>query len=117
MSDPATLVKARLALVRGDLNALLDQIDSSLLDWAPTDGMRTIGGQLIEIAEVELQTVGMLREGVWISYEEAAERFGDADSFDKLRKLLNDLRQDTLSYIDSLSPEEMREEVSVNRPW
>lgn len=58
-----TLLKSRFALVRRNLNPLLDHIAPDALSWAPAEGMRTILGQVIEIISTEMQIIARLREG------------------------------------------------------
>ncbi|MEX2242249.1 MAG: hypothetical protein WD716_00220 [Fimbriimonadaceae bacterium] len=44
------LIKARLDIVREDLDEAVARISDDMLPWAPAPGMRTIKGQLEEIA-------------------------------------------------------------------
>ena len=41
----SALLKARLALVRRDLEEIVDRLTPDLLEWAPAEGMRTVSGQ------------------------------------------------------------------------
>ncbi len=113
----ATILKARLAFVRRDFDEVLGRIDQSMLDWAPAEGMRTIGGQLVEVLITEMQIIANLREGKRISDHEAKVLVGDCDSLDHLRESLIAVRKDTLSYLDSFSEAELAEEISFDGGW
>ena len=57
------LIAARLLHVRDWLDSVLDRIPPDAIDWAPAEGMRTIGGQLVEIVAIEVPLVPRLTEG------------------------------------------------------
>ena len=71
------LVGARLQTARHDMGQILPRITPDMLDWAPAPGMRTIAGQLMEIAATELQFITQLHDGRWISDPEVAAIIGD----------------------------------------
>ncbi len=54
------LLKARLALVRRDLDPIVTRLTPDLLTWAPAAGMRTISGQIVEIVATEMQLIALL---------------------------------------------------------
>ena len=73
--DTKELLKARFNLVRRDLNRVLDRLTDELLQWAPREGMRTVGGQLFEIAGKEIELRNWMKqkgEGEWVEVEEYA---------------------------------------------
>src|SRR5579872_5626168 len=90
-------LKGRLASVRRDLEEVIEHIDQKFSDWAPAPGMRTVSGQLVEIAITEMQIVLQLRDGRWIPDEEAKALIGDCESIAVLTKALADIRADTLA--------------------
>lgn len=111
------LVKARLAHVRRWLDSTVNHVTPDQMDWSPANGMRTVGGQLAEILSVEIPLVPRLKEGRNISDPEADAIVGDWNSLDHLLKALVDTRRKTLEYLDSLSDEELAEEVPSGDPW
>jgi hypothetical protein len=112
-----TLLTSRLALVRRDLDAVVSRITPDILSWAPAPGMRTISGQLAEIACDEIQVIAWLKDGTLISNPEADALIGDEGDLDNLRRVLVDVRKDTLAYLESLSEEELAEEVAFEEGW
>lgn len=112
-----TLLKARFGLVRRDLNPLLDLINSEVINWAPAEGMRTISGQIVEIVSTEMQIVSLLKDGNWVSDEEAKEIIGDCESVDNLRRAVDDVRKQTFKYLDSLSEDDLNEEIPFEGGW
>ena len=66
------LVEARLKTARYDMGQILPRITPDMLDWAPAPGVRTVSGQLVEVAATELQLITRLRDGRWINDSAAA---------------------------------------------
>ena len=112
-----TLLKSRFALVRRDLDPLLDRITPDRLGWAPAEGMRTVSGQIVEIVSTEMQIIALLKEDGQISDEEALAIIGDPNSVQNLRRALLEAREQTLDYLDSLSEERLAEEVPFDGGW
>ena len=112
-----TLLKSRLRLVRRDLDEIVCRLTPEILDWAPTAGMRTVSGQIVEIVGTEMQLIGLLSGGDWISDNAAREIIGDCENLDNLLRALTDFRQQTLDYMDSLSEADLAEEVSFEGGW
>lgn len=111
------LLKARLAIVREDLDEVLGRLSESDLDWAPTPGMRTVRGQLIEIAATERQLMTWITDQRKLSYQEA-EDFGEgSNTFQGLKLALSDTRKQTLEYIDSLTAEELEQPFPFPERW
>ncbi|MDQ2687554.1 MAG: DinB family protein [Armatimonadota bacterium] len=111
------LLKARLALVRRDLDPIVERLTPDLIEWAPTAGMRTVSGQLVEIIATERQLIARLKDGQQISDEDAQEMIGDCGSLDNLRRALIAVRQQTLDYLDALSAAGLTEEVPFDGGW
>lgn len=87
------------------------------MDWAPAAGMRTVSGQIVEIAATELQLIARLKDGRAISDEAAAGIIGDCTDPDNLRRALVAFRQQTLGYLDSLSETDLAEEIPFDGGW
>lgn len=111
------LLKARFLTIRRDLDEVVDRIPPDALAWAPAEGMRTLGGQLFEIVSAEIQLLTLLREDRWVEDEAVADRIGDLDDLNAFRKVLVDVRGETLAYLDRLTPEELTEEVEYGGGW
>lgn len=112
-----TLLKARLALVRRDLDPIVSRLTPDLMTWAPNTGMRTISGQIVEIVATEMQLIALLKDGQHISDADAQEIIGDCESLGNLRHTLMEVRQQTLDYLASLSEIDLAEEVSFDGGW
>lgn len=111
------LLKARLALVRRDLDPIVNRLTPDLMTWTPAAGMRTIPGQIVEIVATEMQLIARLKDGQQISDADAQEIIGDCESLDNLRRALIEVRQQTLDYLASLSEADLAEEVSFDGGW
>lgn len=111
ISSRRGLIRARLLHVRGWLDSTLERIPADLVDWAPAEGMGTIGGQLVEIAEIEIPLVPRLREGRHPGDDEIEAAIGDPHRLEGLKRVLADVRRETLGYLDSLSDEELSQEI------
>lgn len=117
MSSRSTVLKARLAFVRRDFDEVLGRISEDMLDWAPAEGMRTIGGQLIEVAITEIQITSNLREGLRLSDEEATALLGDTADLGNLKRQLKEIRERTLAFLDTFSEEALAEEIPFDGGW
>ncbi len=119
IDDPTLheLLTARLSLVREDLDDVLGRLSDEMLAWAPSEGMRTVGGQLEEIAATEVQIVGWMRDKRHVPYEEASD-FGDAlKTLEGLRSVLASTRAKTLAYLDSLSETDLSMPIPFPPKW
>ncbi|MBI1729774.1 DinB family protein [Candidatus Acetothermia bacterium] len=99
-----------------DLDLVLKRITNADLRWAPREGMRTVAGQLLELANKEREGLVWLREGVWPD--------GGPDAFDperatleEIKAALKSLRADTFDYIDSLSEAELCQPMRSPERW
>ncbi|HWA82745.1 MAG TPA: DinB family protein [Fimbriimonadaceae bacterium] len=108
---------ARLDLIRKDLDEVLVRLDDSLLPWAPTEGMRTVAGQLIEIAGTERQIVAWMRDGKRLTFQEAEAFDGDTTTLAGMKAILAAVRTQTLDYLASLSEEELETPAPFPPGW
>src|SRR5437868_3275063 len=60
------LLKARFASVRQDLEETLSRFTDGEFGWKPRDGMRTVGGQILEIADKDRETVSCMTLASWL---------------------------------------------------
>lgn len=111
------LLKARFIFVRKALDDVMAKLSDDLLDWAPVPGMRTIEGQLFEIAGKEVELLTFIRGGGEVEWEEV-ETFGEREkSIEGWRQIFAEIRSDTLSYLDSLSEGDLNKLVPFAEPW
>lgn len=110
-------IKAQLAAVRRDLDEILPRLKDEMMGWAPAEGMRTIGGQLVEIAATEMQLLAILKREPEISWERAQEIIGDPNSLTNLTAHLRETRIKTIAYIDSLFEEQLEQPAGVHSGW
>ena len=109
-------MKTRLSLVRGDLLTALGHVSDEMLAWAPAEGMRTVDGQIREIAQTELQIMGLLKTGDAPTFESVAAQVR-RDSVAGYRELLDQVRADTVTWIDSQTDEQLDATVAVPGGW
>ena len=111
------VLKARFAIVRRDLDRVFAQLTDEMLPWAPTEGMRTVQGQLFEIVckEIELLSYakGWGREG-WVEVEEFG---GREKSIEGYKEVFAETRRETLAYLDSLSESGLEAPVQFPTDW
>lgn len=106
-----------MAHVRKWLEMGCERLTPELANWAPNPGMRTVASQLVEIITVELPLVPLLREGKVLDDAEALSFVGDAHDLFNLQRKLEEVRLTTLEYLDSITSEELAEDVSREGPW
>lgn len=107
------LIEARLAFTRADLDEVIGRLDQSMMAWAPRDGMRTIAGQLVEIASCEVQLIRQLRRVPAVTDADVRVMIGQPDDLAVLKRFLSSVREDTLGYLRSLSDEELEQEAKI----
>src|SRR5258708_28002843 len=104
------LLKARFAMVRQDFEEVLDRLTDADLAHTPRDGMRTIAGQLLEIADKERETLAWIRTGIWPD-DDPATFDPQTASLETIRAALKSLRADTIAYIDSQSQSQLQQPI------
>jgi uncharacterized damage-inducible protein DinB len=111
------LILARLRFVRRDLNEVLSRLSDDMLKWAPGEGVRPIDDQLLEIGMNEVMSIALLRDGTTLSHAEAEATLVHSSTVATLKKMLGDVRQSTVAYIETLSEEQLAEPVVADNPW
>lgn len=116
MMEVRELLKARFTCARQDLEKALQRLTDQDLPWSPGVGMRTIGNQLVEIANKEKETLVWARTGVWP--DEAPDAFDEETAtIEEIRVVLAELRAATYAYIDSLSDTELEGSIANPNRW
>jgi uncharacterized damage-inducible protein DinB len=102
--------------VRQDLDKVLQRLDDADLSWSPGEGLRTVAGQLLEIANKEKEVLVWIQTGVWP--DDGPDAFDvETATIERVRDTLASLRRDTYAYIDSLSDSELEELVQSPEGW
>lgn len=117
MLELKTLLLARFARIRSQLDAVMADITDDLLDQAPAEGMRTVRDQLFEIAGKEVELLAYARSGGTAEWVEV-ETFGAGEStVEGWKIILGDLRQRTIAFIEGASEAELTALVRFDEGW
>lgn len=116
MTNLHGLLKARLASVRKDLFEVLDRFTDADMNWSPGPGMRTVGGQILEIADKDREVVIWLKTGTWPDDDPPSFDL-EKTTVDQMRMALNAIRETTIAYIDSMTVDELEELVRPPELW
>ena len=112
-----TLLKARFATVRRDLDRVLAELTDDLLSWAPREGMRTVRGQLFEIIGKEIELLAYAKAEGKAEWQEI-EGFGERESYvEGWKGIFAETRAGTLKYLDSLSESDLEMLICFPTDW
>jgi hypothetical protein len=119
MSSPTLkeLILARLKFARRDLNEVFTRLSDDVVKWAPGEGVRPIDDQFLEIGMNEVMSIALLRDGITLTHAEAEATLVHDSTVESFKKMLDDVRQSTIAYIESLSEDELAEAVAAKNPW
>lgn len=111
MSNIASLLSA-LSSTRKELSEALDRVSEDMGDYAPSPGMRTIKGQMVEILVTEQDLLAQItgRPGTDPSQDQALMTLLVAD----IREMLEKAREETLAVMKDAGEEGLSEEVVVS---
>lgn len=116
MAEVREFLKARFACARQDLEEALCRLEDSDLNWSPREGMRTIAGQLLEIANKEKEALGWIQAGVWP--DDGPDAFDmQTATLEDIRAAMAALRLETYAYIDSLSDAQLEQPIPNPDRW
>lgn len=113
MPTPRDLLLARLATTRTALDEVVAHLTPEVMTGSPRDGMRTVAGQLVEIAATEVQILARVKEQPVPSDDEVRARIGAYEDLATLRAFLRIVRNETLGYLDSLSDAQLAASVDI----
>lgn len=102
------LLKARFQVVRRQFDRVLDRFTDADLPWRPAPSAKSVAEQILEIVDKDRETVRWLQTGVWPDDEPPSFNVETA-TLDDMRSAMQRIRQNTLSYIDSLSETELEQ--------
>jgi hypothetical protein len=111
------LILARLAFVRRDLEEVFRHLNEENLDYAPGPGVRPTFDQFLEIGMNEVMALALLRDGKTLTHAEGEAQLSYELTVASYRKMLADVRAETVAYIESLSEEDLAEPVEASNPW
>lgn len=106
----------RLELVREDLTELYPQLQKLEINWAPSKGMRTIGGQLKEIASTEKEIFARIEGNLHPDFELISQEC-ERQTLNEYITLLNEIRAKTSNYIQNSSEEELLTPLPMPHNW
>ncbi|MBN9501284.1 MAG: hypothetical protein BGO01_07645 [Armatimonadetes bacterium 55-13] len=106
------LLRANLASVRKDLTETFPHLSAELLPWAPMQGMRTVHGQFVEIVSTEFMLVQRMKGSTPQPSGDLDAQLWAISSVDGLIARTEEVRTETLAYLDSLSNRELDEPVT-----
>lgn len=111
------LIASGLLSVRKELEETLPRLSDELLPWAPSEGMRTIHGQFVEILSTEQSITDRIKGSESIPYQDREKRFWKIDTLAGIIEALNQVRAETLSLLDNLSDQELERRVTVSKDF
>ena len=100
-----------LNLIRRELREEVGRLQPEQLDWSPQPGMKSYRALLAEIADVE----SGCRAWAVSSHDQSdwAEQIKSASDADSLLQVLEEIRAQTLRYLQTCSEDELQETVTV----
>ena len=108
-------LKARLRYVRQDFDEVLEKLTDADLPWRPADGMPSVAGLLVEIANKERELIAWLQTGEWP--DDDPDTFEETVTLAEMRSAFTTLREQTLRYIDSFDEPRLEELVPCPEKW
>lgn len=94
---------------------MLDELTDAHLPRRPVDGMPSVAGLLVEMANKEKELIAWLQTGEWP--DDDPDAFEETATLAEVRSVFAALRGDTLRYIDSLDETGMEELVPSPEKW
>jgi uncharacterized damage-inducible protein DinB len=114
MSSVTDHIRSSLSSTRTELAEIFPHISDDMLDWAPAEGMRTIGGQFAEIMGTEVSIVERLSGKPRRPYPEIEAEFSDLNTVATNVAKLTEVRESTLELLRSLSEEQLSSFADVS---
>lgn len=108
------LLIASLSSTRTELAEVFPHLSDDILEWAPTPGMRTIHGQLVEIIGTEVSIVERLMGGSRRPYKDIEAELSGIRTVSGLIEKLGDVRQTTLAFLASSDEDKLSAEAEVS---
>lgn len=107
-------IRANLLSVRKELLEVVPHLKDGMLDWAPTEGMRTIKGQFAEILGTESSLISAISGDDSQEFSELEDSFLAIDTVEGLIKAAEEVRARTLEYLSGLSEEDLAAPANVS---
>jgi uncharacterized damage-inducible protein DinB len=101
--------------VRQDFDEVLEKLTNTDLAMRPIDGMPSISGLLVEMANKEKELIAWLQSGEWPDADPDA--FEESATLAEVRSVFATLREETLRYIDSFDEAGLEELVPSPEKW
>lgn len=110
----ARLLK-ELKEIREELLETARPIKPEEFDWPPRPGMKSAKALLQEIGTMEKVCLSVLAGGPELEWEKAVQWSGN--DLNSILKDLEDIRRETLRYLDSLSDDDLHKPVEMPESW
>jgi uncharacterized damage-inducible protein DinB len=114
MISTAHLIRASLLSTRKELAEVFPHLSDEILNWAPSEGMRTIKGQIIEIIGTEIQIMDGPLGKPRHPYSKIEEDLDSLNTVKDLLEMLTKVRAETLEFLDSRTEEDLAASVEVS---
>ena len=101
--------------MRQDFDEVFEGLTDADSTLRPVDGMPSVAGLLVEMANKEKELIAWLRSGEWPDDEPDA--FDETATLAEMRSVFETLREETLRYIDSFDEAGLEEMVPCPEKW
>ena len=110
----ADLLRASLSSTRTELAEVFPHLTDDMLAWAPSEGMRSIHGQLVEILGTEVQILQAIKGGPKRDYEDIEAEYWAVKTVAGLIKELKNVRANTLDALTQLTEDQLHEPATIS---
>jgi uncharacterized damage-inducible protein DinB len=108
------MLRTQLHSVRSDLVETYPHLTDEMLPWAPSEGMRTVQGQFVEMISTERAITDRLQGKESGNPDEEDAPLWAAKTVAELVQLLDETRALTLQLLDQTSEEDLHAQVQVS---
>jgi uncharacterized damage-inducible protein DinB len=109
------LVRANLSSARKELTETFPHLSDETFDWAPREGMRTLGGQVAEIGSTEYRILLRLQGDQESTMEALDAEFLAIRPLANLLARLEEVRKQTLDHLATLSEEDLLSPAPISK--
>jgi uncharacterized damage-inducible protein DinB len=106
-----------LAETRAELSAEIAKVKPDDLGWAPKEGMKTYGAILQEIGTMEKLCIRWVTETQLLDWTAEDKALAAAPDPASLMKLLDEIRTETVQYLQSVSEDTLEMPIDVHPDW
>lgn len=110
------LLRARFGTIRKQLDRVLDRFSEEEFSWSPGEGLKTVGEQLLEIADKDRESVIWIKTGVWPD-DDPPSFDPDQTTLSQARVRLGEIREETLAFLSTMTESELKLPVFSPEKW